>query len=100
MSYLLWELTTAEDPECGPVVFVHPFLSALDQHTNGSGGGVEVSDLQSFHHLPITTYMWKEFIKLWVVFFFTLYRPTASHRHTPSNYTVLFPVQLNFKDLQ
>ena len=48
-------LTTAEDPERGSVVLVHPFFSTLDQHTNGSGRRVEVSDLQSLHHLPIAT---------------------------------------------
>ena len=46
-------LTTAEDSERGSVVLLDPFVPLLDEHTDGSGCRVEMSDLQSLHHLPV-----------------------------------------------
>ena len=46
-------LTTTKDPKSGAVVFLNPLISLLDEHAYGSRSSVEVSDLQSLHHLPV-----------------------------------------------
>ena len=46
-------VTTAKDPECGAVILLDPLISFLDEHAYGSRCCIEVSDLQSLHHLPV-----------------------------------------------
>ena len=48
-------LTTAEDPERGSIVLLDPGIPCLEQQANGRGGGIEVSQFQTLHHLPVAT---------------------------------------------
>ena len=48
-------LTTSESHKRRAVVFPHPVCTSLEQQPDGSGGRVELVDLQSLNHLPVAT---------------------------------------------
>ena len=46
--------TTSKDPDWWTVVLLHIVNPGLYQHSNSSGGCVEVGDLKPLHHLPVS----------------------------------------------
>lgn len=56
-SVSVHRLTTSQDPQGGAIILLHPLVPGPDEHANGRGGCIEVSDLQSLDHLPVASCM-------------------------------------------